>query len=68
MKRFLLIMVLAVAPGCALVESKKPPPGTNVPDPDQPVWQRMLFGTRWKWVEGCPPAVPPDNLPASPPR
>ena len=50
MARTLAIVVLAVmCAGCALVEREPDPRsrGWVIPDPEQPVWHRLLVGTRW---------------------
>ncbi len=57
MNRFLrTIVLLTVASttlsGCGLLPTDKPPTGglysvSYSPDPKQPAWERILFGTRW---------------------
>ena len=48
---FLIISLMAVA-GCGLLPTDKPPTAGRFsvnyyPDPAQPSWHRLLFGTRW---------------------
>gem|GEM_PF-6787864 len=54
---FVLISVPAVG-GCGLLPTDRPPktsyPVNQWPDPKQPKWHRILFGTKWI-AEGPPP-------------
>jgi hypothetical protein len=47
-----LILALTAASGCGLLPTDRPPSDGRFsvnyyPDPTQPKWQRVLFGTRW---------------------
>jgi hypothetical protein len=50
--RFVLFLSvsLTATSGCGLLPTDQPPTGGGLsysPDPKQPNWQRLLFGTKW---------------------
>jgi hypothetical protein len=48
----LFVLSVTAVSGCGLLPTDRPPSGGHFsvnysPDPDQPTWHRLLFGTRW---------------------
>ena len=62
----LLAVQFASLTGCGcldpLVQPELTHPGGGHPDPDQPAWQRCLFGTRYRPNDRLKDDSPPANL------
>jgi len=57
----LLLVALVAAIGCGVLPTDRPPADNPYgasfsPDPSQPRWNRLLFGTRW--IPEAPPPRP----------